>query len=127
MVHKILTDHKKELKDHEQEALKAMRTKIQGISGGIKNIKVTIYLDDMEPVTIVEGAGDNKLVIQFKKSGEIDFEWEQKTFGQKLYEKLTDFAWDFVDMVLDTLKSLIPLGKEALVGVVRKQIKWTLE
>lgn len=129
MIHKILKDYGKDLKEHEKEALKALRTKIHEIIGGIKNIEITIYLDDIEiePVTIKEGAGDNELVIQFTKDGEVDFAWVQKTFGQKLYEAVTDLAWNVLDAIADALKSVISIAKNALVSSARERIEWKKE
>lgn len=125
MIHKILKEHEKDLKEHEKEALKALRTKIHEIIQGINNIEITIYLDDIDPITVKQGAGDNELVIQFSKnSDKVDFAWVQKTFGQRLYEALSGLAWNVVEGVCEVLRSIFTTAKEAIIGVARQQITW---
>lgn len=125
MIHKILKEHEKDLKEHEKEALKALRTKIHDIIKGVDNIEITIYLDDIDPITVKQGAGENELVIQFSKnSDKVDFAWVQKTVSQRLYEAVTGLAWNVVEGVCEVLRSIFTIAKEAITGAARQQITW---
>lgn len=124
MIHKILTDHLAELQEHEQEALKALRPEIHKIVKNIDNIKVTIYFDIFKPIVVQEGNGDNEVVIQFNKNGDISYEWIKKTFSQWFYDVVTDIASEIVNAVIDVMKAVIRRGRQALEMVARPAIQW---
>lgn len=123
MIHRILTDHMSELQAYQQEILKKMRPHIHKIVKDINNIKVTIYLDLLS-FEIQEGNGDNELVIQFNTNGDMEFEWTKKTFGQWLYDVITDIATEITETVIAAIKAVIKLTQN-MVGMERREaITW---
>lgn len=90
----------------------------------IDNIKVTIYFDIFKPIVVQEGNGDNEVVIQFNKNGDISYEWIKKTFSQWLYDVVTDIASEIVNAVIDVMKAVIRRGRQALEMVARPAIQW---
>lgn len=127
MIHKILVDlhHNEKFKKHEREALQKLRLGIHEIVGGVTSLKVTIYLEDIDPIVIIYGKGENELVTQFKENGDVDFKWTEKTLGQKTKEFFGDFASKVIYKIVDILAQVV--GENISTGIQwigKKAIAW---
>lgn len=125
MIHKIYIDHKVSLKAHEADALSSLRTGIHDIVQGKTNLKVTIYLDGINPIEITNGEGQNKLVMRFKTNGDIDYKWTEKTLGQNTKDFVKDVASQVASRTIEILTAVVSVGiVNAIEFVGQRAIEW---
>lgn len=79
MIHKIYSFYQVQLLEHEKVGMKKLRVEIHRILKGKTNVKVTIYLYNLGPVTIMDGREVfRELVIQFNENSDIDYVWGEE-------------------------------------------------
>lgn len=114
---------KDKFKGHDEskkEYLK-LRQKISSYVGSsMKNVHVTIYVDNVleDPIIICAGTGENKLVITIDDDAKVSHRWEKKTWSKVLRD-----AWDNVESVIQNIVQMIVSKTSALKGSVRLAIK----
>lgn len=89
-MHEILTDHRPKLRKEVAAGIKKLKTEIYSKLREARNVTVIIHLDDLDPISVVDGKGENILVIHIDGEGEITHEWNETTMLQKMRFAIQD-------------------------------------
>lgn len=103
-----------------QEYLKLRSSISSYVGSSMKNVHVTIYVDDVleEPIIICAGEGENKLVIIIDADANVTHNWEKKTWSKVLRD-----AWENIESVVKHIAQMIVSKTSALVGPRRLAVK----
>lgn len=84
------------------------------VSGCVKNVKVTIYIDEIleDPIEVLAGAGDNELVINIDENAHVSYEWTKETWS-----KIISDAWNLVQSILQDILGFITSKARSLLSV----------
>lgn len=84
------------------------------VSGCVKNVKVTIYIDEIleDPIEVLAGAGDNELVITIDENAHVSYEWTKETWS-----KIISDAWNLVQSILQDILGFITSKARSLLSV----------
>lgn len=84
------------------------------VSGCVKNVKVTIYIDEVleDPIEVLAGAGDNELVITIDEDANVSYEWTKETWSKKVKD-----AWNNVQSILQEILGFITSKASSLLSV----------
>lgn len=119
--HKALHDAFKRVKDNfkDHDELKRgfsqLRRGIHNfVSGCVKNVKVTIYIDEVleDPIEVIAGAGDNELVITIDENADVSYDWTKDTWSKKIKD-----AWNNVQSILQDILAYISSKASSLLSV----------
>lgn len=119
--HKALHDAFKRVKDNfkDHDELKRVFFQLRGgihnfVSGCVKNVKVTIYIDEVleDPIEVIAGAGDNELVITIDENADVSYDWTKETWS-----KIIKDAWNNVQSILQDILGYISSKASSLLSV----------
>lgn len=84
------------------------------VSGCVKNVKVTIYIDEVleDPIEVIAGAGDNELVITIDENADVSYDWTKETWSKKIKD-----AWNNVQSILQDILGYISSKASSLLSV----------
>lgn len=89
------------------------------VSGCVKNVKVTIYIDEVldDPIEIRAGAGENDFIITIDKDANVTYSWTRETWGKVLrdaWNKAKDITERIIGFIASKVGTLISLATSAL-------------
>lgn len=117
-MHEAFKRVKDHFKDHDdlKRAFFQLRNGIhEYVSGCTKNVKVTIYIDNIldDPIEVLAGAGDNDLVINIEEDANVKYRWTKETWVKKIND-----AWNQVQSTLERIIDHITSEASTLLTVI---------
>lgn len=84
------------------------------VSGCVKNVKVTIYIDEVleDPIEVIAGAGDNELVITIDENAHVNYDWTKETWSKVLSD-----AWNHVQSIIQGILEFITSKASSLLSL----------
>lgn len=116
-LHNAFKRVKDNFKDHDE--LKKAFINLRGgihnfVSGCVKNVKVTIYIDEVleDPIEVIAGAGDNELVITIDENAHVNYDWTKETWSKVLSD-----AWNHVQSIIQGILGFITSQASSLLSL----------
>lgn len=84
------------------------------VSGCVKNVKVTIYIDEVldDPIEVTVGAGKNELIITIDENAHVSYKWTKETW-RKIVKDARNDVKSILQEILQFITKSLPSVEES--------------